>query len=92
MHSIGGVGGVVRRRPLDEVEAGTQLRMPELFEGLDAQLPHYAQPQFVRLLSSPEAIECTPTFKPKKGQLQAEGIETPVVTGGGTGTFLLEVE
>ena len=26
MHSIGGVGGVVRRRPLDEVEAGAQLR------------------------------------------------------------------
>ena len=40
VHSIGGVGGVVRRRPFDEVEAGTQLRYlggNRRFDGLEAR-------------------------------------------------------
>ena len=40
VHSIGGVGGVVRRRPLDEVEAGTRLRHlggNRRFDGLEAR-------------------------------------------------------
>ena len=40
VHSIGGVGGVVRRRPLDEVEAGAQprhLRGDRRLDGLEAR-------------------------------------------------------
>ena len=42
-------------------------------EGLEAELPHYAQPRFVRMLASPDAIQHTLTFKPKKAELQKEG-------------------
>ena len=46
-----------------------------LFAGLEAQLPPYAQPRFVRVLHSADAIELTLTFKPKRQQLVAAGFE-----------------
>jgi len=49
--------------------------MRDLYEGLEAQLPSYAQPRFIRLLRSADAIELTLTFKPKRQQLVADGFE-----------------
>ena len=64
------------RRPpwhLASVRTAPPIDLAALFEGLDAELPHYAQPRFVRLLRSPDAIELTLTFKPKRQQLVADG-------------------
>ena len=61
---------------------GRRLDFRALYAGLDAQLPHYAQPRFVRLLSSAAGIELTSTFKPKKARLVAEGIAPPAAAGG----------
>ena len=50
--------------------------MPALYAHLAAQLPPYAQPRFLRVLGPADGgIELTRSFKPKKGTLQAEGID-----------------
>ena len=54
--------------------------MRELYAGIEAQLPPYAQPRFVRLLSGDGAIETTVTFKPKKGKLQEEGFDVTLAS------------
>ena len=55
---------------------GTEpLSMARLFEGLDAQLPAYAHPRFLRLLPGESAVELTHTFKPKKERLLSEGFD-----------------
>lgn len=65
---------------LPEVDA-PPLDMAAFFTGLDEQLPHYAQPRFVRVLTSPDEIEMTLTFKPKRHQLVADGF-APATSGG----------
>jgi len=49
--------------------------MATLFAETAAQLPPYAQPRFVRLLSSAAEIATTITFKPRTAALQAEGCD-----------------
>ena len=69
------VDGRVGMAALLPEEGAPPPSMRELFEGLDAQLPHYAQPRFVRLLTSAASIELTLTFKPKRQLLVAQGFE-----------------
>ena len=55
------------------VGPGASLDLSQLFEYLDHELPHYAQPRFVRVLRDASSIELTLTFKVRRQQLVAEG-------------------
>ena len=46
-----------------------------LYDGLEHELPGYAQPRCLRVLHSESSIEMTHTFKARTTVLQAEGIE-----------------
>ncbi|KAI5737131.1 hypothetical protein M8J76_010317 [Diaphorina citri] len=54
------------------VDTSNQVDLKLLVQGLDANLPAYARPLFVRIM---KAIEMTGTFKIKKIQLQNEGFD-----------------
>eukprot|EP00966_Prymnesium_polylepis_P332231 7387746-Prymnesium_polylepis.1 len=53
---------------------GPPLDMAALFAGLEAQLPPYAAPRFLRLLSAADEIDLTITFKPRRDALAAAAI------------------
>ena len=69
-----GLDGKVGMAALLPEANGTALDMRLLYEGLDAQLPGHAQPRFLRVLESDEAIETTHTFKPRTEVLQAKSV------------------
>ena len=73
--SVPHIDGKVGMAALLTEDGAPPPKMDELYETLDAQLPHYAQPRFLRVLASADAIELTATFKPKRQQLVQAGFE-----------------
>ena len=74
-----GVDGRAGMAALLSEEDAPPPSMATLFAETAAQLPPYAQPRFVRLLSSPAEIATTITFKPRTAALQAEGCDPAIV-------------
>jgi fatty-acyl-CoA synthase len=70
------VGELDGRAGMASLVAGPQFDIKSLHERLQAELPDYAQPLFIRL--QPE-IETTGTFKYRKVDLVAEGFDPEVV-------------
>ena len=75
VHAIPQVDGRVGMAALLVEEGAPPPCMATLFVETAAQLPPYAQPRFVRLLSSAAEIATTITFKPRTAELQAEGCD-----------------
>ena len=75
VHAIPQVDGRVGMAALLVEEGAPPPCMATLFAETAAQLPPYAQPRFVRLLSSAAEIATTITFKPRTAELQAEGCD-----------------
>ena len=75
VHAIPQVDGRVGMAALLVEEGAPPPCMATLFAETAAQLPSYAQPRFVRLLSSAAEIATTITFKPRTAALQAEGCD-----------------
>ena len=70
------VGKLDGRAGMASVVAGPDFDIKQLKTKLDAELPDYAQPMFVRLQP---AIETTGTFKYRKTDLSAEGFDPELV-------------
>ena len=70
------VGKLDGRAGMASVVAGPDFDIKDLKAKLDAELPDYAQPMFVRLQP---AIETTGTFKYRKTDLSAEGFDPELV-------------
>ena len=75
LHVLPQVDGRVGMAALLVEEGAPPPNMATLFAETAAQLPPYAQPRFVRLLSSAAEIATTITFKPRTAALQAEGCD-----------------
>ena len=75
VHATPQVDGRVGMAALLVEEGAPPPSMATLFAETAAQLPPYAQPRFVRLLSSAAEIATTITFKPRTAALQAEGCD-----------------
>jgi len=69
-----GVDGRVGMAALSLRAEGPPVDFSAMFERLEAELPAYAAPRFLRLLSPTDEIEMTITFKPRKEALVASGV------------------
>ena len=70
------VGKLDGRAGMASLVVGPEFQVKELKAKLDAELPDYAQPMFIRLQP---AIETTGTFKYRKLDLAAEGFDPTMV-------------
>jgi fatty-acyl-CoA synthase len=70
------VGRLDGRAGMASIVVGPEFDIKELKAKLDAELPDYAQPMFIRLQP---AIETTGTFKYRKTDLAAEGFDPELV-------------
>jgi fatty-acyl-CoA synthase len=70
------VGGLDGRAGMASLVAGPEFDIKALRPKLDAELPDYAQPMFIRMQP---AIETTGTFKYRKTDLEAEGFDPETV-------------
>jgi fatty-acyl-CoA synthase len=70
------VGKLDGRAGMASLVVGPEFQIKELKAKLDAELPDYAQPMFIRLQP---AIETTGTFKYRKLDLAAEGFDPTLV-------------
>jgi fatty-acyl-CoA synthase len=72
------VGKMDGRAGMASLVAGQEFDVKGLMEKLDAELPAYAQPQFIRLQAD---IQTTGTFKYRKVDLAAEGFDPDRIRG-----------
>ena len=72
--AVPGIDGRVGMAALSVAAGAAPLDFAALFAGLEKQLPPYAPPRFLRLLSPTDEIEMTITFKPRKESLVAAAI------------------
>ena len=70
------VGRLDGKAGMASIVAGPEFDIKEVKAKLDAELPDYAQPMFIRLQP---AIETTGTFKYRKNDLAAEGFDPELV-------------
>ncbi len=69
--------GAEGRAGMAAIRADADLSLADLHAHLEAALPHYARPVFLRLC---DEIEATGTFKPVKARLVREGCDPRVVS------------